>query len=374
VRCALAAALAVALIGSTSAIAAPGTEACSNVELHFGFDPTGSASGSANCTVAGRSGAVSFSGTYAYSVSCPGNDISYKGSLTGTWGDGSTAFTTGYTFEVIAWKTSNAVTNNLTSGEASVGFTRGESGAGDFEVGYHWYGGPGLARQNLSPCEHSFGDPTGTTFTAKYMTQAGGAAPPVSNEKPQLSGTPQTGKTMYTGDGSWAFFPSSISYQWQRCNSAGAACGDIAGATSSAHAVVAADENHTLRSAVTACSASGGCARATSDPSAVVVPPGPSNYTLPQLNGNAIQGEDLITSNGNWTSVDPTPTFTYGWERCDATGAGCTAIPGETMPNYTMTLPDVGHRVRSVVTAHDSTGAARAASLPSDVVQMSPPS
>jgi hypothetical protein len=369
----LSASLALAFITAPPAVAAPGTEACSDVSLDFGFDPTGPAYGSANCTVAGRSGAVSFSGTYAYAVSCPGNDISYKGSLTGTWGDGSTAFTTGYVFEVITWKPGSVLTGNLTSGEASVGFSRGEGGAGDFDVGYNWYGGPGLARQDLSPCEHAYGNPTGTTFTAKYMTQAGSAPPPVSSSKPQLSGTPQTGKNVYTSDGGWAFFPGSISYQWQRCNSAGAACGDIAGATSSAYAVIAADENHTLRSAVTACSA-GGCARATSDPSGVVVPAGPSNYTLPQLNGNAIQGEDLITSDGNWTSVDPTtPTFTYGWERCDATGAGCTAIPGETMPNYTMTLADVGHRVRSVVTAHDSTGTGRAASLPSDVVQMSPP-
>jgi hypothetical protein len=372
VLAALAASMALALTAPTGAIAAPGTEACTDVWLGFGFDPTGSASGAANCTVGGRSGSVSFSGDYAYSVACPDERIAYKGSLTGTWADGSTAFTTRYAFEVVSWKPSS-LNGNLASGEASVGFSRGESGFGDFEVSYRWYGGPGPSSQDLSPCQHAYGNPTGTTFTAKYMTQAGTAAPPVSVSKPKILGTPQTGKTLATDDGQWAFFPGTLSYQWQRCDSAGAGCGDIAGATSSSYAVTAADEGHTLRANVTACNP-GGCAKATSDPSALVVPPGPSNFILPQLEGNAVQGEELITSDGAWDSVDsPSLTATYGWERCDATGAGCAAIPGETMANYTLTLPDVGHRVRSVVTAHDSTGSGRANSPPSDIVQMSPP-
>jgi hypothetical protein len=368
----LAASLALASIASAPAVAAPGTGACSDVTLSFGVDPSGPAVGNANCTVGGRSGAVTFSGTYTYGLNCPDNDISYRGSLTATWADGSTAFTTGYLFEVITWKPSNA-RGNLDSGEASVGFSHGEAGPGDFGVGYNWYGGPGPVFQNLSPCESSYGDPTGVGFTAKYLTQAGGAPPPVSTEKPAIGGTAQTGKSVYTTDGAWAFFPASIAYQWQRCNSAGAGCGDIAGATSGAYAVVAADEAHTLRARVTACSP-GGCGTATSDPSAVVGPPGPTNWSLPRLYGNAVQGEALIADEGGWNSTDPPSlTYTYGWERCDATGGACTGVPGETSSSYTMTLADVGHRIRLVVTAHDSTGASVAKSVPSDVVQPSPP-
>src|SRR5437762_6317567 len=58
-------------------------------------------------------------------------------------------------------------------------------------------------------------------------------------------------------------------YQWQRCESGGAACGAIVGATGSSYLVAGGDAGMTLRVAVTA-SNSAGSATATSAATAVV--------------------------------------------------------------------------------------------------------
>ena len=90
-------------------------------------------------------------------------------------------------------------------------------------------------------------------------------------------------------------------------------------------------------------------------------PTAPSNTALPQISGTTTQGDTLTSSNGSWTG---SPTgYSYNWQDCNGSGAGCTGISGAADANsYTLTSGDVGHTVRVVVTASNGGGSASATS------------
>src|SRR5207302_4532535 len=78
------------------------------------------------------------------------------------------------------------------------------------------------------------------------------------------SGPPQRGQRQSASNVSWTNRPSSYAYQWQRCDSAGANCTAIAGATAQTYIVASTDVGFTLRVAVTASNAGGSSSPATS--------------------------------------------------------------------------------------------------------------
>jgi hypothetical protein len=77
------------------------------------------------------------------------------------------------------------------------------------------------------------------------------------------------GKAAWTTWGTWTSGKPS-KYQWRRCNSAGEACTDIAGATSLYYTPVAADVGHTLLTKVTVTSKEGS-GEASSAPTSLVI-------------------------------------------------------------------------------------------------------
>lgn len=93
----------------------------------------------------------------------------------------------------------------------------------------------------------------------------------------------------------------------------------------------------------------------------------PSNNTPPAITGTAEQGSTLTTNSGSW-SGSPAPTFAYAWDRCDSSGGSCTAISGATTNTYTLQAADVGHTLRSSVTATNSAGSANQLSAATSVV------
>jgi hypothetical protein len=100
----------------------------------------------------------------------------------------------------------------------------------------------------------------------------------------------------------------------------------------------------------------------------------PVNMAPPVVSGSAMQGDMVSTSNGSWSN---TPSgYAYGWEDCDSYGNNCAPIGGATSSSYTLTSADVGHTIRSVVTASNTVGstAASSASTPAVTVPPSPPS
>jgi hypothetical protein len=122
---------------------------------------------------------------------------------------------------------------------------------------------------------------------------------------------------------------------------------------------MAADVGHALVLTVSA-TAAGGSATAVSASTLAVAPAGsgattrPAALAPPQVTGTPQIGQTLTASAGTW-SGSPT-SFAYQWRRCDAAGAGCTAVSGATRGSYTITPGDSGTRLSLVVTATGAGG------------------
>ena len=112
------------------------------------------------------------------------------------------------------------------------------------------------------------------TIVADTISVQNGASttptPPVNTSPPIISGTPQDGQTLTASTGSWSGTqPITYGFQWQRCDSGGANCVAIAGATGPTYLATSADVGRTLRVVVTATN-SAGSAGATSAATTVV--------------------------------------------------------------------------------------------------------
>jgi Tol biopolymer transport system component len=184
--------------------------------------------------------------------------------------------------------------------------------------------------------------------------------------RPVISGNLEAGQTATTTDGTWTSTPTTITYQWRRCNATTAACVNITGATSKTYVLVAADTGSKLAVVVTATNSTG-TATATSDLTAVVgsgnVGPAvrPVNKTAPVVSGQAANGQTLRASNGQWNGTTPM-TFAYQWQACDKNVTTCTSIQSATAVTYTIAAKDVGRRMRVRVTATNTAGSAAVAS------------
>jgi hypothetical protein len=199
--------------------------------------------------------------------------------------------------------------------------------------------------------------------------------PPSNTEAPKISGAAEVGQTLSASSGGWSESPTSFTYEWQRCNSSGTGCAEIAGAAASTYRVGTADTGSTLRVAVTAHNSAGASTPADSVQTAVVTEPAaimpPSNTEAPRISGVAEVGQTLSASNGVW-SESPT-SFTYEWQRCNSSGTGCAEIAGGAASTYRVGTADTGSTLRVAVTAHNSAGPSTPAdSKPTAVVASAP--
>jgi hypothetical protein len=184
------------------------------------------------------------------------------------------------------------------------------------------------------------------------------AQAPLNTSAPSISGTARDGQRLTAAPGSWrGVQPVRYAYQWTRCDAKGNACASIGGAVAQSYVLTGADVGHALRVVVTATNADG-TGRAISGASAVVAAKGtaPALTSPPAISGRALQGVTLSTSNGRWNGTAPL-RFRYSWQRCDAQGGNCVEIGGATNTRYLLTGSDVGHTVRTAVTASNSAGA-----------------
>jgi hypothetical protein len=97
---------------------------------------------------------------------------------------------------------------------------------------------------------------------------------PQSTAAPTAAGTLAVGQTLTAGTGTWLNFPVTYTYQWQRCDAAGANCAPIPGATAQAYVIAPGDAGFTLEVVVGATNVYGS-ASATSAPTGVVPPESP---------------------------------------------------------------------------------------------------
>jgi Polysaccharide lyase len=220
---------------------------------------------------------------------------------------------------------------------------------------------------------------------ASGRSTAPGQQLPKNQTLPSISGTALVPNTLTSSTGTWMGKGLKFAYQWLRCDSAGASCSAISGATGSAETLSTADAARTLRVIVTASNQNGSTA-ATSAPTTVVAqassppPPGPSSGTspvapsdssLPVVSGTPQQNQTLSTSTGSWSGTTPL-TYAYQWQRCGSGGGSCAPISGATAASYVLAAADVGSTLRASVTASNSAGSATASSDPTAVVSALP--
>jgi hypothetical protein len=99
----------------------------------------------------------------------------------------------------------------------------------------------------------------------------------------------------------------------------------------------------------------------------------PTNTAKPTISDTSPQvGQQLTATPGTWSGDQPM-AFTYEWQRCNAQGASCVAIPNATQQTYTVQSTDLGTRLRVEVTATNATGAGEAVSDPTDAVTAATP-
>ncbi|HYH88449.1 MAG TPA: DUF3344 domain-containing protein, partial [Solirubrobacteraceae bacterium] len=198
------------------------------------------------------------------------------------------------------------------------------------------------------------------------------ALAPVNTDVPTITGEPLDGETLTANPGTWTGTPTiTYVYQWQRCDETGANCVDILGADDPTYTLVPGDIDHVLTVVVTATNG-GGSVPSASAPTDTAEAAPPVNTDVPTITGTLEDGETLTAVDGTWTGT-PTITYAYQWQRCNAAGADCLDIAGETDSTYTLTADDVGHAVLVEVTAGNDGGTGVATSVPSSGVAVDPP-
>lgn len=198
---------------------------------------------------------------------------------------------------------------------------------------------------------------------------AASAAGPPNTQAPSITGSPITG-TVLTGDrGTWTGTDITYRYAWLRCDTTGANCTPIAGATGTKYTLTPAVLGATIRFAVTASNSSGE-GTATSAPTAEITTANgmPANSAPPAITGAATVGTTLSSSTGSWVGDQPI-TYSYQWLQCDPSGNSCVALAGAVGSSYKLAQQQVSFTVRVKVIAENSRGNGSAISTQTAVVQ-----
>jgi hypothetical protein len=120
--------------------------------------------------------------------------------------------------------------------------------------------------------------------SAVVAATSASSAAPQNTALPTISGSARVAQTLTANKGTWTASPISYAYQWQSCDSAGASCAAISGATTSTRLLATSDQGRTLRVIVKATN-TGGATSATSAPTAVVAAATTTTPSLPSTSG-----------------------------------------------------------------------------------------
>jgi hypothetical protein len=211
---------------------------------------------------------------------------------------------------------------------------------------------------NADGMTSAFSDPS-DLIGAPYAT----VAPLFSSTDTLEGGIPiaELSDTLSVSQGTWDGAPTSISYQWFRCNPSDpttadfTSCIPIGGAVSASYLTAVADLGHTIYVEVDATNSIG-------TSSAFAFPHGSVGAPQPLLDdgsvsGTAQVGQTLTLVNGtSWTGVTPI-SWSYRWARCDSSGNNCVEIPGESASSYTLVVADQGWVIQGAVFGSNSWGA-----------------
>ncbi len=183
---------------------------------------------------------------------------------------------------------------------------------------------------------------------------------PTNTALPKVTGTTTAGKTLTVSTGSWtALGGDTVTRQWERCDSSGANCAAITGATKSTYVLTAADATGKIVVHVTATGLGGPSSVDSAATAAIAAAPAPVPG-VPTVSGTLTVGKTLTGAHGTWTNVT---TYTYAWYRCsDSAGNSCAAIAGATSSTYKLAVADSGNYLVLKVTGTGPGGAQTASS------------
>ncbi|MGD0454005.1 MAG: hypothetical protein ABSB69_10445 [Solirubrobacteraceae bacterium] len=192
----------------------------------------------------------------------------------------------------------------------------------------------------------------GSASAASAVTAEVAAGPPVALEPPTISGGAWEGEVLTASGEGWAGSGVEPVYQWRRCNSSGAECSDIAGATESLYTLSSADVGHTLRVRVGAPGSAGSLVALSAPTLAVAATSTLKDSWLPSLSGTAKSGQTLTANPGSWVGPGAL-SYAYQWQRCNREGGECANINGATSSTYVLASADAGKSDRVLVTASE---------------------
>lgn len=218
----------------------------------------------------------------------------------------------------------------------------------------------------------------GGVFAAWAGTSS--AAPTVAPQnvgEPAVAGTARVNQVLRTTRGSWTGTePITYAFRWFRCNGRGASdasdCRRISNAPNNTYVLREGDAGFRIRSQVVASNVDGS-ARATSNPTDVVISARPTNTREPSISGSAAVGNRLQANRGDWAGEQPI-TYSFVWLRCSTRGDNCSEIQGANDTDYEVRDSDQGHTVRIRVVARNDRGSTSEISNPTATVGGSSPS
>ena len=205
-------------------------------------------------------------------------------------------------------------------------------------------------------------------------SEAAPAVAPRNVGEPSVTGTTRVGQILRTTRGTWTGTdPITYVFRWYRCDGRGAPdasdCRRISNAADNTYVLREADAGFRIRSQVVARNADGS-ARATSNPTDIVISARPTNLREPSITGTASVGSRLQANRGEWAGEQPI-TYSFIWLRCSARADDCSEIPGADDTAYEVRDADTGRTIRVRVTARNDRGTASAISNATAVVGQS---
>jgi hypothetical protein len=206
---------------------------------------------------------------------------------------------------------------------------------------------------------------------AAEMSTAAVKVAPTNEGEPRISGTPRVGQVLRTTRGTWAGTePIQYAFRWYRCDGRGAPdasnCRRISNAADNSYVLREADAGFRIRSQIVASNADG-AARATSNPTEIVISARPTNTREPSITGTATVGNRLQANRGEWAGDQPI-TYSFIWLLCSTTGDNCSEIQGATDTDHQVRDADTGRTIRVRVIARNDRGSNSAISTPTGVV------
>jgi hypothetical protein len=210
-------------------------------------------------------------------------------------------------------------------------------------------------------------DSSGSSNATSAPTATVAPLAPSSRSHPKIAGVFEDGQLLSVSDGTWRGTPPlSFAYQWEACDSSGASCSIIPGATASSYRVISSQMGGKLRAIVTASNSAGG-ASATSKATKKIKAGPPVSIAPPTISGSLQEGQTLTANTGAWAGTAPF-AFAYQWQRCGILGGGCEDIPGATSSSYTLGVSDLASTLAVLVTASNPQGSASAVSAETDPI------